>query len=52
MAEQDKAREKVLIEHASLKDDRTGQPVEVSRQAYDKVWKGRGWRLATSTKGK
>lgn len=50
MAE-DKGQEKVLIEHADLKEDRTGNPVEVSREAYEKVWKGRGWRLVKGKAG-
>ena len=41
-------QEKVQIEHPDLKPDRTGEPFEVTREAYEKVWKGRGWRLVKS----
>lgn len=47
MVEKQKGRELVKIEHANVK----GDPATVTRDAYNKVWKGRGWRLATG-KGK
>jgi uncharacterized lipoprotein len=46
MAE-DKSQEQVEIEHPDLKPDRTGQPFIVTRGTYERVWKPKGWRLAT-----
>jgi hypothetical protein len=43
------ADDKVLIEHKDLKETQEA-PVRVSRRSYERLWKGRGWRLHSTKK--
>jgi hypothetical protein len=48
MADKKAESDKVQMTHPKLKDSL----VTVSRTGYEKVWKGKGWELASSKESK